>query len=1283
MKIASFGRTVFVALLMAAILLCGSGDSWAQLEGGPIADMLGPAPGEQFTSLSSGIFTYSKTDMSLPGPMPINVTRVYRSQDRTASNPSGSTWNARDFGLGTRLSYDIFLHSYSEAAAEAAGTTVTYTDAEVIMPDGGRINCENRNTNTGDYTQATFVCDQQPTGVWFNSTITWNATSGGWDLTRTDGTVYHFGADAPLESITDRYGNSILITWGGDEDHRCQGDTQSGHPIAASSVNFIYSSNGRSVYFCYDDTDDPTGISKAVDSVGYHEVDYSYGTNEQLQHVRQISYDPNGNADVQYQYAQMQLDGFTPGLGDITTITSNVDCTTTDPPCNAEQFVANITYTPKPIGTLVHSVSSQLPGNGYQYSYTFDSTNTYIEIVNMTLPDGATRHFKFDAAGYLLSSIRNLSQQSVSYETTVFVRPVGLLIGDSHEFVTIVEEKDSSGNLLRKTTYSYDKTTGDVLSVKLSPAPGDSQPCCSSSATWNYTYEPPPPSGQPPGPGHYNRILSASEPLSYAPATYSYADSGSAPTMTVTDPLGNALTTTYNAQGQPTSIPNALGYFTTVQYNSYGDIQWIKDPTGAKTSFTTDSDGRVTAVTSPLNETTTYAYSALDEVTDIYVDPSGLNLHTNYTYDLLGELKSSTTPNGNTTKISRSGTLGSVTVTDPLGFQAVTNLDGLGRKTDYTDKRGVQTTYKYDLYGRVTKVVFNANGKTCCATDTLTLSNYDALDRLGTIADSATGGSLTFAYDSLNNFLSEANSLTNESATYGYDSNGRRISMQSSIAGIAQPTVNYRYDCDDELIGMSNDGSALPSCGPGIDVDNNSDVNGTEEQSQFSFLYDPVGVLFATIAQGVLTWNDAMDNNGRVTDRSFFAYPGYPGLNYGDLSYSYDADGRLVDKAKTLAAVNLPPIDRATYTVTDQLATFNGASTSPDKASNITTDPVTGDTYLWDGRNQLHYFETAAGATLGSEGFDAMSRRETSYGAAGDNLWFLHDGSSVLGWWNYLTADTYDFLEAPGGGTVAGTFTPGSGGTPTTLVPLTDLDGSTIALVNAATPDSGPVTSFVYDPSGGTTASGAATTAEQDWPFRYEGMEHEITDPAQVYYSGGGQFYEPAIQRGLSETGATGISGAPTGPGPSAAGGSLGGGGGLGSLSIPPSPQEFGEAVGVGAGAADVAANEIYTAELLADPGDSTITFASVVTANAADLSIIGAIAAALFEIFYDIFGGGPSAPPPPRQLNHGRNQLYAAVTAINPDLTPSEQSPAPASKCSDAASCTNPDPPAAEGAAQ
>jgi len=94
--------------------------------------------------------------------------------------------------------------------------------------------------------------------------------------------------------------------------------------------------------------------------------------------------------------------------------------------------------------------------------------------------------------------------------------------------------------------------------------------------------------------------------------------------------------------------------------------------------------------------------------------------------------------------------------------------------------------------------------------------------------------------------------------------------------------------------------------------------------------------------------------------------------------------------------------------------------------------------------------------------------------------------------------DFWDFLGLPGGGAVAGSFS--SGGTTTTWVPLIDASGSTIALVNAASPQSTPATTYTYDPAGTPSASGAAN----DWPFLYQGGEKEVTDPGPLYYSGGG-----------------------------------------------------------------------------------------------------------------------------------------------------------------------------------
>src|ERR1700680_3884562 len=69
----------------------------------------GPAPGEPFGLLSEGYFGYTQTDLTVAAPIRIVVARVFRDYDRT-----GTTWNVRDFGIGTSLNYGLYLYSSAE-----------------------------------------------------------------------------------------------------------------------------------------------------------------------------------------------------------------------------------------------------------------------------------------------------------------------------------------------------------------------------------------------------------------------------------------------------------------------------------------------------------------------------------------------------------------------------------------------------------------------------------------------------------------------------------------------------------------------------------------------------------------------------------------------------------------------------------------------------------------------------------------------------------------------------------------------------------------------------------------------------------------------------------------------------------------------------------------------------------------------------------------------------------------------------------------------------------------
>ena len=511
------------------------------------------------------------------------------------------------------------------------------------MPDSSALACT---STTNNYP---FTCNNQPAGAWFNSYLDSNS-----DVVRQDGTTYHFDSSGLLVSIKDHYTNQITIT---------RGTNTSGDCASAPTeyVSEVKSSNGRYVCFSYGDSSNPYDVTEIVDNAGIKKVDYAYGPNSQLQTVTQTNF--NTNAVTTYKY-----NGSVPsGVPNITEIDVNTECSNWGS-CSTPGLVKTfVTYqTAANTAIFLQSISSQVPGNGYQYSYTFDSSNTYVTKVAVTLPDTSTRKFHYDQAGYVTSDQRNDNQSSVSEEDTAFTR--GTQVGNSTEFIGVVLEKDSGGNIWRESQYTYDSTTGNVLSVMLSPPPGvydngscNTIPCSSGSATSNYTYEPA-------GTG-FNRLKSAVEPMAYGGVgtTYSYNDSPMSPSVTITDPLGRITTITGNAQGQPVSVQDPMGNPPTkIVYDGAGNLSSVTDPAGNTTFYYPDPDGRVAQVSSALGRETKFTYDALDDVTNVDVDPGGLNLNTSYLYDLVGQVRSITTPNNNPTTITRNSVLTEATmVIDP------------------------------------------------------------------------------------------------------------------------------------------------------------------------------------------------------------------------------------------------------------------------------------------------------------------------------------------------------------------------------------------------------------------------------------------------------------------------------------------------------------------------------------------------------------------------------------------------------------------------------------------
>ncbi len=73
-------------------------------------------------------------------------------------------------------------------------------------------------------------------------------------------------------------------------------------------------------------------------------------------------------------------------------------------------------------------------------------------------------------------------------------------------------------------------------------------------------------------------------------------------------------------------------------------------------------------------------------------------------------------------------------------------------------------------------------------------------------------------------------------------------------------------------------------------------------------------------------------------------------------------------------------------------------------------------------------------------------------------------------------------------------------------MPLYDIFGSTIELVDAANPGS-PVTNYTYDPYGVVITNN--NNQRSPWPFLYHGLEQEYPDTWKLYWEPGGNVYNP------------------------------------------------------------------------------------------------------------------------------------------------------------------------------
>ena len=828
----------------------------------------GPDP----VNTATGNYICQKKELEIPGRgLSFVFNRHYNSQ-------SGED---KPLGFGWGHTYDVALTVDADS-----NVTIRWGDGktETWSPDG-----------LGGFTPQYGVFD----------TLIDNG-DGTYTLKKKDLREYTFDTSGRLSNIVDKNGNSISLTYTG-EDLTQTTDT------VGRNIDFTYDQNnritvvtdpiGRTVHFAYD----PNGDLVSSTDMNGNTTTYTYDNNHQLLTV----VDPRGNTVVTNVYDDQKR-----------VVISQSDAKGGQTTYTYEEVDKKTTIT-DPLGNTCYHYHDEMlrlirqeDALGNSAYYTYDSAGNRTEVTDK---NGNTTTYTYDTNGNVLT------------KTDALANTTTITYDENNNPLT---RTDSLGNT---TTYEYDgngnltKTTDPLGNVTTVTYDAYGQPLTITNARGNTT-------------------------------TYEYDTEGNL--IEVTDALGNKTTYTYDGVGRRLTVTNALGKTTTYSYDNNNNLLTatdtssnvttytydennnrltVTDPLGNITSYTYDVKDLLTAITDPLGNIVTYIYDGLDRKTSV-TDKNGNG--TAYTYDEAGNLTTITDPLGNSTTYTYDANGNKLTETDPLGQTVTYAYDALNRLVSVTDPLGNTTTTTYDALGRVTATT-NAKGQT-------TDFEYDAMGRITKVTDHS-AGAVIYSYDENGNRISITNPNGN-ATTYSYDALDRVTQKVEPLGSVYQytynavgnkvgitdangSTINYSYDANNRLVAINYpDGSTFT-----LTYDANGNRNkmvdnlGTstytyDDLNRMTSYTDPFG---NTVAYGY----DANGNRTSLTypDGKVVTYT-YDALNrlttvtdwlMNETIYTYDPTGNLISTLN-------PSNTKATYTY-DAAGRLMGLSNTKSDSSIISS----------------------------------------------------------------------------------------------------------------------------------------------------------------------------------------------------------------------------------------------------------------------------------------------------------------------------------------------------------
>ncbi|QDV74516.1 choice-of-anchor Q domain-containing protein [Botrimarina mediterranea] len=273
------------------------------------------------------------------------------------------------------------------------------------------------------------------------------------------------------------------------------------------------------------------------------------------------------------------------------------------------------------------------------------------------------------------------------------------------------------------------------------------------------------------------------------------AENGYDPHAWVQEPAnaGNLTTTafefttlTYDSFNRPTATTYADGTTTSVEYDGAGRVRYTVNERGARSENRYDEYGRL--------------------VTTVLPDPDSGQAsgpETQIAYDAVGNVISTTDPNGHTTTFVYDDRNRLVSTTDALGSTGQSLFDKAGQLVATIDAFGVAVASLYDARGRLTRKSWaDPDGPDGAGVAPFETYDYDDVGNMVASTD-ARGYTTYFSYDELNRLREQQTPRTHvingvvllldgqDAITkYEYDDNGNR----TKIIDANNADTQYAYD---------------------------------------------------------------------------------------------------------------------------------------------------------------------------------------------------------------------------------------------------------------------------------------------------------------------------------------------------------------------------------------------------------------------------------------------------------------------------------------------------------